>query len=979
MPKRFLSLLLLISFGGVCSAQTRGQDCSPPAIKANAKIYNVFSPDQEMVLGDLVYRHMSSELRLVKEPALVSYVNTIGERLIAFLPPTGLKFRFFIVDIPEANAFVIPGGNVFISRKLIAFTNSEDELAGVIAHELGHATVRHGASDYSDRLKKVLNVTQVGDAKDIAEKYNLLLEKWKTKPTRRSWSRFDDQQLEADHIGVFALSAAGYDPEGLLSFFQRLTEAKSGNWFTDLFSSPSPDEQRVREMIKLTGRLHCQDARKATPSKDFLKWQAEVVTYKEINKTEILPGLLWKRELRPKLRSDISHFAFSQDGKHFLAQDDFAIAIIRREPLEALFQIPVSDAEPANFTPDGQFVVFGTPGLRVEKWSIAERKPISVRELVVSNSCWEHAFSPDGKYLACVDNSLNLDLLDTDTGKRIWQQREFYRLSYVEYLTLYRFDEQSSDAERSRRFFRIEFSPDSQFLLVSRSEHFRITTFTPGLGGYVQTNFADVLIALNLGTLKSVGVGDNLRTVTRRPFAFLDSEKVVGLASNNKEDSGIFSFPEGKRISRFPLAAQEIEATGNPNYVIIKPLQNAKLGVIDINTGKIVFTIDKADAAIWKDVMVYESISGEVMLGQIKYDEKKGLENNFIAKVEVPVGSVNRLAAAELSDNFEWLAASSRTRGALWNVPSGERKQFLRGFMGAIVGNDGGCIADFPKLGDLNHSLALINPQNESARVVRALPEKGARQYGLVVLVRQGLKPAKQNPTKPGEPVSKGSDPEADMSLAREVKFELRSVVNDQIVWSREFPGEAPRYSFDQFSGRLILYWKLGSDVGKQRLKNDAALASRSKEMGSIDDDYLVEVVDAGARTTKGTLIVDTGKGSFKIASGLSQGDWLVLYDTDNRVLVYSTKNGELRHRFFGKHAAMNPALNLLAVENYPGELSFYDLSTGDSLAHVVIGASVAFIRFSVDGKRLFVLSGEQTAYAFDVEKLMANRAQASN
>jgi Peptidase family M48 len=970
---RFITFLLLVGFAGVWSADTRAQDCSPPPIKANAKIYNIFSPDQEMVLGDLVYKRMSSELRFIREPALVNYVSAIGERLIAHLPPTGLKFRFFIIDIPESNAFVIPGGNVFISRKLISFTKTEDELAGVIAHELGHATVRHGASDYSDLLKKILNVTQVGDARDIAEKYNLLLERWRTKTVSRSWDRLDEKQLEADHIGVFALTAAGYDPEGLLSFFQRLTEAKSGNWLTAFFGSPSPDEHRVREMIKLTGRLRCHEPRKATASEEFLKWQADVVSYREVNKTAILPGLLWKRELKPKLRSDISHLAFSQDGKYFLAQDDFAISVIRREPLEAVFQISVSDAEPAHFTTDGQFVVFGTTGLRFEKWSIAERKPVVLRELVVTNDCWEHAFSDDGKYLACVDYQLNLDVLDTDTGKRIWQEREFYGLSYAEYDALYRFDEQSSEAERSRRLFRMEFSPDSQFLLVSRSEHFRVTSFTPGMGALVQTHFADITIPLNLTTLKRVGVGDGLRTVTRRPFAFIDSQKIVGLSSRNKEDSGVFSFPEGKRLARFTLAAKEIQATGNPNYVIIKPLQNAKLGVIEVNTGKVVFAIDKAAVAIWKDLMVYESISGEVMLSQIKMDEKKGFENTFIAKIEVPVGSMNRLETAELSDNFQWLAASSRTRGALWNVASGERKQFLRGFNGAIIGNDGGCIADFPKLGVLGHSLALMNPQNDSSREIRALPEKGARQFGLVVLVRQSLAPAQKTPTKPGEEPATDSDPEADVSLTKAVKFELRSVVNDQVVWSREFPKEAPRFSFDQFSGRLILYWRLGSDVGKQRLKNDAALAARAKEMGSIDDDYLVEVVDASARNTVGTLIVDTGKGSFTIASGLSQGEWLVLYDTGNRVLVYSTKNGELRHRFFGQHAAMIQERALLAVENYPGELSFYNLSTGDSVAHVTLGADAVFIRFSVDGKRLFVLSGEQTAYAFDVEKLIAH------
>jgi predicted Zn-dependent protease len=66
---------------------------------------------------------------------------THGEKLIKHLPNQGIKFQFFIIDIPEANAFNIPGGYVFISRKLIGFAANEDEVAGVIAHELGHAVV----------------------------------------------------------------------------------------------------------------------------------------------------------------------------------------------------------------------------------------------------------------------------------------------------------------------------------------------------------------------------------------------------------------------------------------------------------------------------------------------------------------------------------------------------------------------------------------------------------------------------------------------------------------------------------------------------------------------------------------------------------------------------------------------------------------------------------------------------------------------
>ena len=200
-------------------------------------IYNIFSPEQEMILGDLNHQRVSGETRFVNDEKLLAYVREIGDRLNRHLPPTGLRFQFFIIDIPAANAFVTPGGYVFLSRKLIAFTKMEDELAGVVAHELGPATVRHGAADMSEAFKKILNVTTLGDPKDIAEKYNLRIERQRTKPGRPRGSHENAQQLEADRIGIFAMVAAGYDANAFSEFFSRLVEEKatSGNWFTNIF------------------------------------------------------------------------------------------------------------------------------------------------------------------------------------------------------------------------------------------------------------------------------------------------------------------------------------------------------------------------------------------------------------------------------------------------------------------------------------------------------------------------------------------------------------------------------------------------------------------------------------------------------------------------------------------------------------------------------------------------------------------------
>ena len=145
------------------------QDCKPPAIVVNNGSSNMFSPEQEMILGELTLQKLAREFRQVKDPALQKYVDDLGARIIAHLPETGLRFTFHIMDYPEANAFNIPGGHVFLSRKLITLARSEDELAGVIGHELGHATVHHGAIDMSFSMRKILSIKSVGDRRTLSK------------------------------------------------------------------------------------------------------------------------------------------------------------------------------------------------------------------------------------------------------------------------------------------------------------------------------------------------------------------------------------------------------------------------------------------------------------------------------------------------------------------------------------------------------------------------------------------------------------------------------------------------------------------------------------------------------------------------------------------------------------------------------------------------------------------------------------------
>jgi WD40 repeat protein len=962
--KIFLTLALCSSV--LCSL-SNAQDCAPPAIVANAKSSNLFSPEQEMIFGELVIQGMADELRFIRGEKLAAYINEIGDRLTKHLPQTGLKFQFHLVDTPEANAFNIPGGHVMLTRKLVAFVLNEDELAGVIAHELGHAVVRHGATDISEAFRKILNVTALGDRKDIIDKYNLFIERVRTKRISRGRGHENEQQLEADKIGLFAMVAAGYDPSAFFSFFDRLTESegKTGSWFSDLFGSIRPAEKRLREMLRATEQLQpaCRDRRANKATESFLKWQADVVSFREAGRKEELPGLIWKKDLNPKLRSDFSHFAFSQDGKLLLAQDDFAITVIERDPLVALFQIPVEKAREAAFTQDGKFIVFTTRTLRYEKWSVAERKPVEVRELVLRRNCLEDKLSPDGNYLACVDTSSSVNVLDTRTGKKVWEKKEFYRLSFYEYISWLT---SSGEGDDRVNFFRIEFSPDSRFVMFSRSNRFRfryIDSFTADAS-------EDTALALDLTTLKPVGVGGDVKKLSARSYIFLDSERILGMPTKKMEDAGIFSFPDGKRLQKFTVAAREIKRTANPDYVIIKPLLEVKMGVFDLKKGILASGLNKEDATLWNNLMAYEAANGKILIREVSHNEaEKKFDSKDIGAIEIPVGSIKNLVAAEISNGFNWLMLSSKTRGGLWNLETGDRKMYLRGFKGGVIDNNGMGVGEFPKLDDAHHSLVLMNPNKSSADTVRELPEKGARQYGRFVLLRRSLNKKEEEKKSPGIPTDDESD---GSSLSSAVKFELKDFIQDKIIWSRDFPKEAPEYSFDAFSGRLILYWRLGGDAGKARLKEIADLQAKAGALGDKADDYLVEIIDAHTQKTVGTMLLETGKGSFDVGKGLSERDWLALRDSEGRVLIYSIKDGDLLHRFFGDHAAMNPANNQIAVENFPGEITLYNLDTGDRQATFVIQGSAAFVRFNLEGNKLFVLSDAQSVYAFDLNKLAA-------
>jgi predicted Zn-dependent protease len=146
---------------------------------------------------------IEAELGLVDDEDLLDYVRSVGIRLVRHAPPRPFDYEFMVVDESVPNAFALPGGKIYVSRGLLALVETEDELAGVIGHEITHAAERHAAAriDYSSRI----NPFSIGllRAAEIA-----------------AYGR--DQERDADRGGQILAARAGYDPAGISTFLRKL-------------------------------------------------------------------------------------------------------------------------------------------------------------------------------------------------------------------------------------------------------------------------------------------------------------------------------------------------------------------------------------------------------------------------------------------------------------------------------------------------------------------------------------------------------------------------------------------------------------------------------------------------------------------------------------------------------------------------------------------------------------------------------------
>ena len=229
------------------------------SVSAAGKVFESITPEQEYYIGRTVAATILSANKPYDKRDMTTYLNTLGQylALCSDRPETFGGYHFLIMDTPDINAFAAPGGFILVSRGMLRCCRTEDALAGVLAHEIGHVQLNHGlqAIDKS-RLTSAATILGTEAAKNLGGKDLADL----TKTFENSISDITSTvmnsgyarkfELQADKAAVTILERAGYSPNGLVSMLQQMEKNLKPGGHDFAKTHPAPQD-RITELTKL--------------------------------------------------------------------------------------------------------------------------------------------------------------------------------------------------------------------------------------------------------------------------------------------------------------------------------------------------------------------------------------------------------------------------------------------------------------------------------------------------------------------------------------------------------------------------------------------------------------------------------------------------------------------------------------------------------------------------------------------------------
>jgi predicted Zn-dependent protease len=212
---------------------------------------------QEQELGEEFAREIRKEVIFLRDPLVTGYVERIGQDMVQAAGPQPFSYHFYVIENDEINAFAAPAGHIYVHTETILKARNVSELAGVIAHEVGHVVERHIAENYNRQRNAgiahqgivaaagILGGSAAAGAANLggALAGTAVLNKFGR-----------DAERESDAFAVQVMTEAGYDPIGLVTFFHTLRN-EGGPEGVSFLSSHPPTDERIEETRRLIAAL----------------------------------------------------------------------------------------------------------------------------------------------------------------------------------------------------------------------------------------------------------------------------------------------------------------------------------------------------------------------------------------------------------------------------------------------------------------------------------------------------------------------------------------------------------------------------------------------------------------------------------------------------------------------------------------------------------------------------------------------------
>ena len=227
----------------------------------------MMSEEQEIAIGRQYNEEViKKQYQVYESKALQDYVNGVGQRLAKQSHRPSLQYRFTVLDSPEINAFALPGGYVYITRGIMAYLNSEAELAAVVGHEIGHVTARHGVRQQSVAQAANIGLTIASIfVPEIGTNIGQNLTNILGGALLSGYGR--EQELEADRLGAQYLARADYDPQAIISVLRVLKnqelkdaelakqEGREPRRYSGLFATHPDNDTRLKQVVGEADKL----------------------------------------------------------------------------------------------------------------------------------------------------------------------------------------------------------------------------------------------------------------------------------------------------------------------------------------------------------------------------------------------------------------------------------------------------------------------------------------------------------------------------------------------------------------------------------------------------------------------------------------------------------------------------------------------------------------------------------------------------